>query len=245
VRVSLLVPYRAEPDSIRAKSWEWLRRRWTALVPSWEIVEGTDHGEPFSKTVAVNDAYSRAGGDVFVIADADSWMNICALNHAISDAAFAGVLVVPWTTAHRLRRIDSEDILRMNPATPNPVADEMKRLVKEYRPAPSTGAMIVCISRAGFERVGGMDPRFRGWGAEDVSFALACNAILGPTVNLRHEAYALHHPRLRQQGRPVWENDTGTHNKPLGSRYWQARGNREQMMALCAEHPLRAVESVG
>jgi hypothetical protein len=114
----------------------------------------------------------------------------------------------------------------------------MRKNVTDYRPSPSTAAMVVVVSREGFERVGGMDPRFRGWGAEDVAFGLACGALLGLTKIILGESYALYHKRPRKDGKRVWENDPGTHNVPLGERYWAAKGDPDAMTVICSEHPL-------
>lgn len=236
--ISLLVPFRDEPGTRRLANWEWLQKRWEAFLPNAELVEGTDLGQPFSKTVAVNDAYSRASGDVFVIADADSWIEPPAIDAALEQLAKYQVLVVPWTLSHRLRRIDSETLLSQDPARPGLVGEDMRRLVTEYRPHPSTAAMVILVTREGYERVGGMDPRFRGWGAEDVAFGNACRTLLGPTKTLLGESFALWHERPRWKGRRIWGEDQGLHNLELGSRYWEAKGNVRKMVALCEEHPL-------
>lgn len=237
--ISILVPFRDEPGTARLVNWEWLKQRWSTFLPQAEIVVGTDTGEPFSKTTAVNDAYRKAQGDVFIVADADSWIEPSTIHEGLARIEKYQVLVVPWTISHRLRRIDSEYLLSQSPSRPSLVTGEMKRLVTDYRPSAATAAMVVMLTREGFERVGGMDPRFRGWGAEDVAFGHACRTLLGPTQTLRgEEVFSLWHERPRLRGRRIWGADPGTHNLELGGRYWNARGNVRQMMALCEEHAL-------
>lgn len=239
VKVSVLVPFRDEVDTNRAENWAWLEQRWRAMMPEAEIVVGTDLGMPFSKTTAVNDAYSRATGDVFVIADADSWCPASKVRQAINYAAHNHCLVVPWSNAHRLTLADSETIRATDPAAEEPIlTDEIRRNVEDYRPSPSTAAMVIVVTRDGFERVGGMDPRFRGWGQEDVAFGLACGTLLGQTKLMLGEAWALFHVRARKDGLRIWENDPGHHNKNLGDRYWSAKYSVKAMAALCREHPL-------
>lgn len=241
MNISILVPFRAEAGEagrIRKQNWEWLERRWRAHLPQAEIVMGTDDGMPFSKTTAVNDAYSKASGDVFVIADADSWVPVNHVRASIQYVLTRQVLVVPWTIAHRLTAADTTRVRRMDPATDNPFTQSMRKNVSDYRPSPSTAAMVIVVTREGFERVGGMDPRFRGWGAEDVAFGLACGALLGLTKIILGEAYALYHKRPRENGRRVWEGDEGGHNMELGARYWDAKADPKKMTALCSEHPL-------
>lgn len=239
MNVSVLVPFRDEKDTNRLANWQWLEQRWRAALPDAEIVVGTDEGMPFSKTVAVNDAYSRATGDVFIIADADSWVPFPLIRKAINYSIHNGVLVVPWSTAHRLSRKDSDAIRASDPATPDPIiTPAIRERADDYRPSPSTAAMVIVVTREGFELVGGMDPRFRGWGQEDVAFGLSCGTLLGQTKLMLGEAWALFHVRSRKDGLRIWENDSGHHNVPLGDRYWAAKGNVRAMAAICREHPL-------
>jgi hypothetical protein len=242
VRVSILVPLRPERGPIgtaRRANWKWIKRRWKAHFPEAEIVMGTDDGtNPFSKTSAINDAYSRSTGDMLVLADADSWVDLPQLVTGLHYAEKLGVLVVPWTSAHRLSEGDSQALLASDPAEPSPVTAQMRRQADAYRPSPSTAAMLVIVTRDGFERVGGMDARFAGWGGEDVAFALACDTLLGRKHIMPGEGFALHHERPRKKGLRVWQADPGHHNAELGDRYWAARGHPQVMLSLCAEHPL-------
>ncbi len=238
MQVSILVPFRSEAGTPRRRNWLWLRKRWQALFPDYELVTGTDKGQPFSKSVAVNDAYSKASGDVLVIADADSWCEPGQIRRAIDYASSRGVLVVPWVNAYRLTERHSEQILKMPPNTLDPVSQEMRRGIEDYTPSPSTAAMVIVVMRDDFERVGGFDPRFRGWGAEDVSFALACRTLVGKTKILMGESFALYHQRPRTEGRRVWDKDTGEHNAALGQLYWDAENKIHAMTALCMAHPL-------
>lgn len=245
MKVSILVPFRDEEGTTRLENWKWLEKRWRALLPEAELVTGTDpDGMPFSKSIAVNDAYSKATGDVFIIADADSWCEPGQVVRAISYAQQRGVLVVPWVNAYRLTRKHSAQILKMDPATPDPVTNEMRRGIEDYTPHASTAAMVVAIMREDFERVGGFDPRFRGWGAEDVSFALACRTLVGDTKILMGESFALWHQRPRVNQRRVWEKDNGEHNAALGQLYWDALGKIHAMTALCMAHPLNGAETL-
>lgn len=242
MKVSILVPLRAERGPVgdeRLRNWAWLEARWRNHFPEFEIVIGVDDGRaPFSKTQAVNDAYSRSTGDMLVLADADSWVDAPSLVRGLHYAQTLGVLVVPWTTAHRLSAADSARLLASSPTAPSPVTKKMVAGAEPYRPSPSTVAMIAVLTRDCFERVGGMDPRFRGWGAEDVAFGLACGTLLGRSHITPGEAYALHHERPRTNGLRVWEDDPGHHNIALADRYWGAKGKHGAMTALCLEHLL-------
>src|ERR1700689_2294352 len=68
--ISLLVPYRSDGGA-RARNWEWLERFYSFHLPDAEICMGSSDNVPFSRNQALNDAASRATGDVFCFVDAD------------------------------------------------------------------------------------------------------------------------------------------------------------------------------
>lgn len=239
MNVSVLVPFRDEPGTTRKASWQWLRKRWKATFGNFQIVIGKDTGTPFSKTTAVNDAYTRAKGDVLVIADADSWVEPANLLLGIEYALRHDVLVIPWSESWRLTPEDSEAIMAQSPDVQNPLTKQIKDRCTDFRPAPETGAMMLVLKRECFERVGGMDPRFRGWGSEDVAFAIACQTMLGMNKVMLGPAWSLWHSRSRnEKGVRVWDKDDGYRNRALVRRYQQAYRSVEMMAALCAEHEL-------
>lgn len=237
-KISVLIPFR-DDDGHRTQSAEWIRERWAKILPEAEIVFGTDDGGvPFSKTTAVNDAFLKSTGEVLVVTDADTWADEDAVRAGIAEAMKTQRLVIPWRKSYRLRERDSKDLLSGRPMTPSMLA------VAEPGPEPQTGGMLLIISRSAFERVNGMDPRFRGWGYEDVSFVRCCDTLLGRKTIIDGRAYALWHPRptLPGKGR-VWKNDAGQANKDLQARYVRAFGRRAAMDALVAEHPLDGVST--
>lgn len=239
--ISLLVPFRANgPRDTRIKSWDWIRRRWEHLLPEAELCIGTDDGgDPFSKSVAVNDAYRKSTGDMLVIVDADSWVERAAVIQGIEIAYRREHLVVPWWQAWRLHQNHSRVVMAADPAGPNPVTREMREACRDEGPSPASAAMVLCIQRTAFERVGGFDPRFRGWGSEDVSFGLATWTLLGRNEYSLGESFALYHPKPENKdGMRVWKKDAGLLNMPLYERYRAAQANVNAMSALCAEHPV-------
>lgn len=241
MNISLLVPFRANgPRDTRVKNWAWIQKKWEKILPEAELCVGTDDGgHPFSKSVAVNDAYHKSSGDMLVIADADSWVEREQVLTGIERAERREHLVVPWFTAYRLTQADSLSIMDEEPSGENPVTKTMKENSAGTGPSPASGAMVIIIQRVSFERVGGWDPRFRGWGSEDVSFANACWTLLGRNEYTIGEAYALHHPApTNKDGMRVWKNDAGALNTPLYERYRKATGHPTLMQLVCMEHPV-------
>jgi hypothetical protein len=239
--VSILVPFRPEADDdTRTRLWEWIERRWRALLPDAEIVEGHDDGgEPFSKTTAVNDAYLRSSGDILIVADADTWLEADRLQKAIDATAIRKRMVVPWARVIRVDKEGSERLLKMDPTKSLPLESVS---AERGSPDPTTAGTIFCITRNGFEKVSGMDPRLRGWGFDDISMRRACDVLLGETTYLHYGiAYSLWHPAPGNgdRGRIWGPNDIGMMNVELNSQYMDAAAQPEgAMRELCDEHPL-------
>ncbi len=238
MQVSLLVPHRAEEGTPRDRNWQWCRERWLAAHPDWElVVHPGDDVEPFSKTTAVNEAFKRSSGDVLVVSDSDTWMD-ADLKRATHHAYEHGVLVMPWKRAWRLHREPSDRLLVEGPGAE--LGDAAKQGVKG--PHAITAAMCYVISRDSFIEVNGMDPRFRGYRFEDVSFRRSCDYILGRGRYLYDDCYSLFHERPRREtirgSAVVWgSEDGGDDNRWLNTKYIKAR-SPSAMRALVDEHDL-------
>lgn len=238
--VSILVPFRSEEnDDTRDRLWEWVEKRWRWMAPDAEIVVGMDSGVPFSKTTAVNDAFLKSTGDILIVADADSWMEPDRLQKTISAVEQRQRLIVPWNKIYRIDKYGTEQLLKMDPTTENLGLDQLS--VERGSPEPITAGTIFAITRRGFETVQAMDPRFRGWGYEDIAFRRACDVLIGRTTYLHlGAAYSLWHPAptMEDTGR-VWEFDPGKLNEELNAQYVEAEQQpMAAMRALVDEHPI-------
>src|SRR5271167_1900757 len=108
--ISIIIPFRCtDPTNPRVRNVEWMKRYWAKQLPGAEIIMGEDpHTDfPFSKSVAVNDAASRASGDVFVIVDADGYIGADAVMHCVKEIRSARrkgkkLWFVPYRQFYRL-----------------------------------------------------------------------------------------------------------------------------------------------
>lgn len=225
VSVSVLVPYRPGPCPWRERAWEHVRAHYTAHHPGWEMVVGSCDGN-WSKGAAVADAHSRAAGDVLVLADADSITTPDILRAAIEGVAGGRH---SWAVPHgRVYRLDQQ-------ATETVYAGGPVRLGRTVRPpylGPAGGGVVV-VTRAAYETVGGIDPRFAGWGGEDVSLGWALETLVGG--HRRHGARLVHlwhpHPAPTLRGSPESE--------ALVAHYRAARGRPDLMSALVRREAVR------
>lgn len=242
-QISLLVPFKGD-GGVRSRNWEWLKRYWSDELPEAELVIGRDSGTPFCKTAAVNDAASRAHGDVFVILDADCYIT----GEQVQDAADAiraarkrneRLWLIPYRKLFRLTEQASGDVLRSAPDFPLRFTEPPPQRCVEGTHASGHGhwyaAMIQVMPREAFEFVRGMDERFRGWGGEDVSFMFAVDTMWGKHKTLPGQVLHLWHPTISGDWKFTrqWEGqDHAEQNDWLSGKYERAFGDRAAMTKL-------------
>lgn len=195
------------------------------------IVEPDDGRDPFSKTIAVNNAFRRATGDVIAVIDADVWVELETLEEAADlirrkKAAW----VRPADTVLRLSEATTFELIAQPADIPTP-----DFRVSECDAITGTVGLAFVISAKTFRDLAGMDPRFRGWGWEDNAFNMAARILHGREVLFTKPLVHLWHPHSRDdKGRKVWAGQQDR-NATLGSRYSKARRNAAEMRKLVEE----------
>jgi REP element-mobilizing transposase RayT len=217
--VSVLIPYTSDDEhrqAARSHVFDWYARHF----PAWEIIEGHADGD-WSKGAALADAARRASHDLLVIADADCIIEAPVLHEAAQTAAAgAAAWVVPHRRVHRLSEKHTERVY----AGAEPEARDLAR------PAYTgvAGGGITILTRDAWDTVGGIDPRFIGWGGEDLAFGWALETLVGQCVRLKGRLFHLWH-----QQEPIGASRRGCpESEALAGRYKDARGNPEQMRQL-------------
>lgn len=231
-QVSVLVAFRESGDGERTRLWEWIRARLEAEHPDFEIVLGTDDGvDPFHKTLADNRAARGASGDVFYIADSDTWVTPSRLRAAVAGAATdRASWWRPWTEKLRVgERVTAELLAR--PEWDGSL-DRLWWKTRENRNSHWAAPPLV-LSREAFEAAGGYDERFRGWGHEDDAFAHVLRGLFGESVSIRGTAIHLFHPRIGRSGSDLWPGQTSREdNRALALRYRDAERSPAKLRAL-------------
>ena len=199
--VAVVVPWRDQGDPDRQAAWEWLRRRWQTSHPDWLLVEADCDG-PWNKPRALNDTIAEVDCRVLVVADADCIVDSHRLGWAAHDAQ-----VVPWIVPHGpVLRMDQKSSVQLygQPADVD-LPDDPGLIRNPYKGFAGGGLFV--IGRAQWDRVGGFDPKFTGWGAEDEAFAVAADTLVGPHIRYDGPLWHLyHHPGLRGK-HPKWKQN--------------------------------------
>jgi len=222
--VSLVVPAPRE-GAERVRNWRWLRGRYLRLFPDWELVEGFDAGEPYSKGRHLAAATAEAAGDVLVVADADVLLAPAVLLDALAAIGGGAPWVVPYDPVYRLNEAATCAVVdgRWSPV---PHELSLGHLERAVRRGPAGGGVVV-VRASDYRRVGGIDPAFTVWGGEDISLGRALDTLAGPHVRLLAPAWHLAHPTLRpEDGRGSPDNEL------LAGRYRDAMGDADAMAGL-------------
>jgi hypothetical protein len=154
--------------------------------------------------------------EVIVLGDADTLPEPDALREAIVAARTSNLVHLPYTAYHWLGAAGSAQF-----AAGVPPEDCDFVLI-----AGACSGVYVTTRRA-WDRHGGQDPRFRGWGYEDAAWNLAHTTMLGAAPQ-RHagRVYALHHHAEIRAGAQYEANAA------LMERYRSASGDASAMASL-------------
>lgn len=179
----MLIPWRPGPH--RTQHYRLIRDHLSGL--GWPIFAADAGGTPFSVAQSFNLAAAEAGKwDVAVLHDADCWVELESIVAAVEAA---GPLTYAWD---RLVSLTESATVRFH----NGVRDFADGDAYRVRPPgrlPPGGPRVV--TRDLWEKTGGFDPRFKGWGYEDNAFRHACKQAAGPTRRVEGVLFQLWHPR--------------------------------------------------
>lgn len=197
----------------RTRALEWVRKHYP-----WPV--RVAHGlQPWVKAEAVNPAVRASRAEVIVIADADVW---CA---GLPEAVEAVKDGAPWAIPHRqVRRLSRETTARL--IETDTIGDD---LIQRPYTGVLGGGYVVARRETLLEIP--LDPRFVGWGQEDVSHGLALLTLAGAPWRGRADLIHLYHPpqdrMTRKYGTPA--------GRALYRRYLKAKHDPEAMRALIRE----------
>lgn len=190
--VAILVP-RRDDGGWRDRLWRYVRARLERELPDWPIHEGHHDDGPFNRAAAINTAAELAGDwEIALIVDGDTLAPPEALQTGALLAATHGYMV----NCHDLRVMLKEQATRriIESGRLDPVNGWRKPQWVEriWYESPSAG---VAVRRDLYDRVGGFDERFVGWGHEDSAFRHACETLSGaPMLRVAMDCYHLWHP---------------------------------------------------
>lgn len=216
---AVLIPFVSE-DKDRQAAFKAICNWWRDNF-GFQVIKGT--AEPYTKGAALNDAFARCNADILCIADSD-----CILQEPLRIKEIVVDIergqfewAVPHGRVHRLTEKATNDFYL------NGECDITDVHFPPYQGCKGGG--LVILSRKAWETVGGIEPRFSGWGGEDVAFGFALELLVGkPHVGNGRLIHLWH----EEQGpkRPMSEISL-----KLVGLYQEARYSPAKMRALIAQ----------
>lgn len=218
-RISILIPYKPDGE-YRDKTWVWVRKRYEALMPNAEICVGTCDTELFSRSAAVNNAAKLATRDIFIIADIDLIFDLNQIAKAILSLT-EYTWIIPYTTLNYLTLNQTKKLQALNPSIN--IGSINFSDYKERDCKFIYGGMSI-VPRECFQKVGGFDERFKGWGCEDDAFQRSLDALCGPHKRIKTALWHMYHP-------PAPKNNH-QQNKDLLNKFY---GSKESILYYFSE----------
>lgn len=187
--VTVIVPWRPAPT--REAAFEVLLDWYARHLPEFVIETVDTDDEVFVLAACRNRGIAAHDPDeVVVVCDADTLPEPEPLRAAVAAARTSGLVHLPYTQYRWLGRRGDAQLRSGLPAHHCDHEIVIGACSGVYVTTPRT-----------WERHGGQDERFRGWGFEDAAWNLAHRALLGASP-VRHEGnvYALHHAAEMRAG---------------------------------------------
>lgn len=179
-----MVPRRAD-GGIRDRLWAYCRDVWEREHPDFPIYEGESPDGLFNRSAAINRAASRAGGfDTAVVIDGDVLIDRAKVRAGLLLTQRFNRVVFPFRVYHSLSQSGTGRLMAGWTGDRNTIS------AVAYWDSVSC---VVMVPRATWEKVGGFDERFVGWGWEDSAFAYATDVGAG-RLRLEGDLWHLWHP---------------------------------------------------
>lgn len=219
MNVDILMPIATFGCEWRERAYRYTVDHYRRSHPTWHLIIGTSD-IPWSKGAAIANAFDISEADMLVLADADSFVDRDVLCAAVA-AARADGWAMPHAMVHRLSQRATEAVYAGAPVN---LADLDRGAYRGVK-----GGGIVAITRDAYETVGGIDPRFEGWGGEDLSLAYALDTLVTTGARMGGDLIHLWHPHPAPNLRGSPEAEV------LVDRYLKARHKPDVIRALIAE----------
>jgi hypothetical protein len=164
---------------------------WAAHYPDVPVVVGVDEpGGMWSKGRAVADALGQVDAEVVVVSDAD--VIVEDIHLAISAVEQGAPWAVPFRAVYRLSPAATVETLETG-LLPTGVASRRSWWLEDLYTGQPGGGMVVLPTRTARDIP--IDPRYIGWGQEDLSWARALWTLAGAPWRSTSPLWHLWHPR--------------------------------------------------
>lgn len=221
--VWVVIPWRSG-CGYRQIAFDYVTRWWATNYPNWPVVAGPwpkDLG-PWRKGCAVRNAGVHPGpDDVVVVSDAD--VIPTGVGEAVESVGLAGFgrpparWAMPFRMVYRLTEPGTWLAINGGIDLTKPLPRDMTGVVEESYVGSAGGGTVVLRGDVFVEVP--IDPRFAGYGQEDLSWSLALHRLAGaPTMGSAPLWHLWHPPQARMRRGATTSRGVGSE---AGLRLWQ------------------------
>lgn len=222
--VAVIIPFTSTcPHRLAAR--DWVLARFAQRFPDWPVIVGRTDVAGFSRTQAILDGVAQLDARAYVVTDADVWTE--GLPAAV-DAVRSSGWAIPHLMIHRLSPESTSRVLAGEDWRGLPLSTDNAQDRRPYR-GNETGTLVVV--RRDVLELAPPDPRFVGWGQEDVAWAIALRCLVGAPWRGDADLMHLWHPPEPRMSRVTGSRE----GQALAQRYQRAARNPETMRALIDE----------
>jgi len=218
--VAVVIPFNSK-EEWRIKAFNWILA-WWANNTDYEVLQGWE--DPYTKGSAAHNGVAETDASTLIIADADCFIenpgHILDYVSAVESGQFKWV--IPHKKVYRIPEELTEKLYQTGTYD--------LRQIGCYNISLNLGGGMVVLSRAAWETVNGIDPRFMGWGGEDVSFGWALRCLVGEPTRGFSNLVHLYHPKQGPR------QEISSDNVKLMNRYQAANRDKIAMRKLVGEH---------
>lgn len=216
MNVAVVIPWRDTGCPHRAAALAWVLAQWR--LTRWPVTLATvDPDGPWVKAAAVTPAVEATDADIVVVHDADVWSTGTA--PAVQAVADGHPWAIPHRRVLRLTEKATADLLA------NADVDLTATAERPYK-GQAAGGILVAPCRTLLEVP--LDPRFAGWGGEDVAWSYALATLAGRAWRGSDDLVHLWHPPQDRMTRRVGNPQ----NEQLRLKYRAALDRPDRMRAL-------------
>jgi predicted glycosyltransferase involved in capsule biosynthesis len=188
-KLSVVIPWKSD-HAEREDIFIWIYNRYLSFPNVKTLI--TAGNEDFTRSYARNQGVKQVNTDYVLLADADTIPRIEDIEQAYTllNNGAPWVLCYADNEYYNLTQEKTLELLQFDPSV-----EVQRPSPDEYEHRLTSWAGMIMLRKSDFDKVGGYDERFVGWGWEDNAFQLKMDNEIGKHV--RTDGFALHmwHPR--------------------------------------------------
>lgn len=189
---TIVIPWRDSGCPFRKKHFDFLLKYYSSIS---KTIISDSNKEIFNRSEARNNGVKKCNSDIIMVVDADNYISKNQIEKSIDILKNKNSIIRPFNSIHYLNEEATERFYRSPKKFTVKENDHTYMIPEMISPYNSGGAYI--LKKQMWEKVGGMDEGFIGWGVEDSAFNIHSRHFFGDHIFIEGPNYNLYHPAER------------------------------------------------